>query len=169
MPRTAILAAPCGAIRQIQRAEAALPKSMTRRKFPSATAIAMRSTPITWRVSSNADALCGMSPDGICRRSSSTRTTPVHRQFHPELKSRPFELTCCSPPSSRRRWCRPVGVSPERLQPIEYDLLRYCGRANVIRIHGHVAINDLRARGRKYIRARAGSDRWMRRCTRAAR
>ena len=63
-------------------------------KFPSATATATRSTPPT-RIGSSSTGLkfSGMSPDGVLPEIVEYEDHPwfIGVQFHPELKSRPFE------------------------------------------------------------------------------
>ena len=94
--RAAISAAPCGSapIRRCSSAAAGSPTSTARPRSPSATATATRSTPTTragWSSAACASAACR--PTACCRRSSNTTTIPwfIGVQFHPELKSRPFE------------------------------------------------------------------------------
>ena len=75
-------------------AAAASPRSTARPKSPSATATATRSTPPTRTASSStACASAGMSPDGVLPEIIEYADHPwfIGVQFHPELKSRPFE------------------------------------------------------------------------------
>ncbi len=75
-------------------AAAASPRSTARPKSPSATATATRSTPPTRTGSSStACASAGMSPDGVLPEIIEYADHPwfIGVQFHPELKSRPFE------------------------------------------------------------------------------
>ena len=75
-------------------AAARSPRSTARPKSPSATATATRSTPPTRAGSSStACASAGMSPDGVLPEIIEYADHPwfIGVQFHPELKSRPFE------------------------------------------------------------------------------
>ena len=70
------------------------PRFTARPRSPSATATATRSTPPTRAGSSStACASPACRPTACCRRSSNTSDHPwfIGVQFHPELKSRPFE------------------------------------------------------------------------------
>ena len=76
------------------RAEAGCHRSMARLKFPSATVIVTRSIRLTKAaLSRGACDFSGMSPDGILPEIIEYEDHPwfIGVQFHPELKSRPFE------------------------------------------------------------------------------
>ena len=83
-----------GAYPAMLQPAAASPASTARPKSPSATATATRSTPPTRAGSSSAAcASPACRPTACCRRSIEYEDHPwfIGVQFHPELKSRPFE------------------------------------------------------------------------------
>ena len=110
--RAATSAAPCGSapIRpMLSRGQPRSPRSTATPRSPSATATATRST---WTTASRLEAgglrFSGMSPDGLLPEIVECRDHPwfIGVQFHPELKSRPFEPHPLFAASSPRRWSR---------------------------------------------------------------
>ena len=95
-PMAAISAAPCGSA-PMKRGCRAIPRSrrsMARLRFPSAIAIAGRSnTDYRERLERAGLAFTGTSPDGLLPETVEYPDHPwfIGVQYHPELKSRPFD------------------------------------------------------------------------------
>ena len=92
-------------------------KSTAGTRFPSVTAIAMRSISTTKDRLREACGLvfAGMSPDGILPETIEYPDHPwfIVVQYHPELKSRPLDPSAVRKASSTRRSSSPGSIAPD--------------------------------------------------------